>query len=233
MGQLLPNGVLGIALTGLLAAFMAGMAANTSSFNAVFTYDIWRPYVVKDRPDSYYLLVGRVATVVGVLIGIGTAFIAAGYQNIMNYIQLLFGFFNAPLFATFILGMLWKRATPRAGVWGLAAGTLGAAGAHVLFVGLTVGGARWIPPVITAVQSTQARNFYGAIAAFVADLVVTVAVSLATRPKPVSELAGLVYGVPDPAAPAAPSGRVEWWRSPRVLGSGALGLTLVLSLVFR
>ncbi|MEP6463578.1 MAG: sodium:solute symporter family protein, partial [Frankiaceae bacterium] len=90
MGQLLPNGVLGIALTGLLAAFMAGMAANVSGFNTVFTYDIWRPYIAKDRDDSYYLRVGRLVTVFGVLIGIGTALIAAGYNNIMNYIQLLF-----------------------------------------------------------------------------------------------------------------------------------------------
>ena len=126
MGQLLPNGVLGIALTGLLAAFMAGMAANVSAFNTVFTYDIWRPYFRRDRPDTYYLQVGRVATVAGVLIGIGTAFIAAGYKNIMNYIQLLFSIFNAPLFATFIIGMFWKRTTPWGGFWGLVAGTLGA-----------------------------------------------------------------------------------------------------------
>jgi SSS family solute:Na+ symporter len=111
MGRFLPNGALGIALTGLLAAFMAGMAANVSSFNTVFTYDIWRPYIVKDRPDRYYLGVGRTVTVLGILIGIGTAFIASGYSNIMNYVQLLFSFFNAPLFATFIIAMFWKRTT--------------------------------------------------------------------------------------------------------------------------
>ncbi len=112
MNQLLPNGTLGIALAGLLAAFMAGMAANVSSFNTVFTYDIWQTYVVKGRRDGYYLKVGRVVTVAGILIGILTAFIAQGYTNIMNYIQLLFSFFNAPLFATFIIAMFWKRATP-------------------------------------------------------------------------------------------------------------------------
>src|SRR5206468_4676109 len=100
MRVLLPTGVLGIALTGLLAAFMAGMAANVSGFNTVFTYDIWQPYLVKNRPDGYYLKAGRVVTVIGVLIGIGTAFIAAGYNNIMNYLQALFSLFNAPLFAT-------------------------------------------------------------------------------------------------------------------------------------
>jgi Na+/proline symporter len=130
LGRFLPNGALGIALAGLLAAFMAGMAANVSSFNTVFTYDIWQTYIRRGRPDRYYLNVGRVVTVVGILIGIGTAFIASGYSNIMNYIQLLFSFFNAPLFATFILAMFWKRTTPWAGIAGLAAGTIGAAVMH-------------------------------------------------------------------------------------------------------
>ena len=109
---------------------MAGMAANVSSFNTVFTYDIWQTYIRKGRRDRYYLNVGRVVTVVGILIGIGTAFIASGYSNIMNYIQLLFSFFNAPLFATFILAMFWKRTTPWSGIAGLAAGTIGAAVMH-------------------------------------------------------------------------------------------------------
>ena len=123
MDKYLPNGVLGIAVTALLAAFMAGMAANVSAFNTVFTYDIWQDYVRKDRPDDYYLRVGRIVTVIGVVIGIGTAFIAAGYSNIMNYIQALFSIFNAPLFATFIIGMFWKRMTGPAGISGLVAGT--------------------------------------------------------------------------------------------------------------
>ncbi len=115
MGKYLPNGALGVALAGLLAAFMAGMAANVSSFNTVVTYDIWQTYIRKGRRDRYYLNVGRVVTVVGIVIGIGTAFIASGYNNIQNYIQLLFSFFNAPLFATFILAMFWKRTTPWSG----------------------------------------------------------------------------------------------------------------------
>ena len=174
MGVLLPNGVLGIALTGLLAAFMAGMAANVSSFNTVFTYDIWRPYFRRDRPDSYYLRVGRFATVGGVLIGILTAFIASGYSNIMNYIQLLFSIFNAPLFATFLIGMFWKRATPWGGFWGLVAGTLGAMIGHFAFTGLDIGGWHVWSPWVT-IESTQSQNFYGAIIAFLADAVVTVA----------------------------------------------------------
>jgi solute:Na+ symporter, SSS family len=230
MGQLLPNGVLGVALTGLLAAFMAGMAANVSAFNTVFTYDIWRPYVVKDRADGYYLRVGRIITVVGIVVGIGTAFIASGYSNIMNYIQLLFSLFNAPLFATFIVGMLWRRITAWGGFAGLLAGTAAAMVAHLGLVGFTIGSHTFWQPWVH-LDSTQAQNFYGAIAAFVVDAVVTVAVSMVTAPKPESELAGLVAGVPNPDAPP-PGPRPTWWESPKVLGYGALGITLILSLVF-
>ncbi len=130
MNEYLPNGMLGIALAGLLAAFMAGVAANVSAFNTVVTYDLWEPYVKSGQSDEYYIRFGRIATVSGIVIGIGTALIASGYNNIMDYIQLLFSFFNAPLFATFIIGMFWKRMTPWAGLWGLVAGTLGAAAAH-------------------------------------------------------------------------------------------------------
>src|SRR5699024_2240577 len=120
----LPNGILGIAIAGLLASFMAGMAANISSFNTGFTYDIWQAYVVKDRSDGYYLRVGRLVTVIATILAIGAAFFAATYANLMDYLQELFSFFNAPLFATFILGMFWKRMTPHAGWSGLATGTV-------------------------------------------------------------------------------------------------------------
>lgn len=126
MRDLLPNGLLGIALAGLLASFMAGMAANLSSFNTVFTYDLWQAYIVKDKPDHYYLNMGRWVTVGATVVAVGTAFIAAGYENLMDYLQQLFSFFNAPLFATFILGMFWKRMTPTAGWLGLVLGTLAA-----------------------------------------------------------------------------------------------------------
>ena len=124
--DLLPNGMLGLAITGLLAAFMAGMAANVSAFNTVFSYDLWETYVIKDRSDDYYLNVGRIATVGATIVAIGTALIARNYQNIMDYLQTLFGFFNAPLFATFILGMFWKRMSATAGWMGLVSGTLAA-----------------------------------------------------------------------------------------------------------
>jgi solute:Na+ symporter, SSS family len=233
MGKFLPNGALGVALAGLLAAFMAGMAANVSSFNTVFTYDIWQTYIRRNRPDRYYLNVGRVVTVVGIVIGIGTAFIASGYSNIMNYIQLLFSFFNAPLFATFILAMFWKRTTPWSGIAGLAAGTIGAAVMH--FGGYHIGyfypGQHYDPTHATI--NAQMLNFYGAIAAFVADLVVTVIVSLVTKPKPISELGGLVWGVHDPNAPDPASvPKPPWWASPKLLGGVALLIVLVLSIIF-
>ena len=226
MNKFLPNGTLGIALAGLLAAFMAGMAANISSFNTVFTYDIWQTYLVKGRRDGYYLTVGRIVTVVGILIGIGTAFIASGYGNIMNYIQLLFSYFNAPLFATFIVAMFWKRATPWAGFWGLIAGSVGAAAMH--FGGYHIGYfARG------GVTNDQMLNFYGALTAFVADVVVTVAVTMVTTSKPEAELAGLVWGVPDPNAPDPSTvPKPPWWASPKLLGGTSLGIVLVLSFIF-
>ena len=126
MRDLLPNGLLGLAITGLLAAFMAGMAANISAFNTVFSYDLWERYIRKDRTDDYYLRIGRVATVGATVIAIFTALLASSFSNIMDYLQTLFGFFNAPLFATFILGMFWKRMTGTAAWIGLVSGTLAA-----------------------------------------------------------------------------------------------------------
>jgi SSS family solute:Na+ symporter len=229
IGQLLPNGVLGIAVTGLLAAFMAGMAANVSSFNTVMTYDLIQPYFIKDRDDQYYLRMGRIVTVVGIVIAVGTAGIASQYGNIMNYIQLLFGFFNAPLFATFIIAMYWKRATPWSGLFGLIAGTLGAAVIHILYAG-----AGWlgVSPQL-GFGSAQSANFYGAITAFGADAAVMVLVSLVTAPKPDEELAGLVWGTVRVEEPEkAQKGDELWWRSPKLLGFGALAITIALNIVF-
>jgi solute:Na+ symporter, SSS family len=220
INEFLPNGMLGMALAGLLAAFMAGVAANVSAFNTVVTYDLWEPYVQSGRPDEYYVRVGRVATISGILVGILTALIASGYTNIMDYIQLLFSFFNAPLFATFIIGMFWKRMTPWAGFWGLVAGTIGAAAAHY--------GDSW---GIVSLGSAQAAAFWGAVWAFVADAIVTVIVTLVTTPKPVEELQGLVYGMANVPEEHDPE-EDKWYRSPKLLGFSALGLTAVISLFF-
>ena len=229
MEKYLPNGVLGIAVTGLLAAFMAGMAANVSAFNTVFTYDIWQDYIKKDRPDDYYLRVGRIVTVVGVVIGIGTAFIAAGYSNIMNYIQALFSIFNAPLFATFIIGMFWKRMTAWAGFWGLIAGTAGAA---FIFVtsdsGVDTFG--FDEPLLFNFGSALTASFWGAAVAFAVDAIVSVAVTFVTRPKPVSELEGLVYGTTVDKGDLADT--QGWWRSPILLGGVALAISAALYIPF-
>ena len=230
MNKYLPNGTLGIALAGLLAAFMAGMAANVSSFNTVFTYDIWQGYIRKGRPDRYYLNVGRIVTVVGIFIGVGTAFIASGYNNIMEYIQLLFSFFNAPLFATFIIAMFWKRTSPWAGISGLVAGTAGAGIAHLVLPSFAYFHAG---QTLDGPENGQMINFYGAMIAFLADAVVTVIVTLVTPPKPMNQLRGLVWGLPDPDADDPyPEGHPKWYGSPKFLGFTALGIVLILSLIF-
>jgi solute:Na+ symporter, SSS family len=230
MEKYLPSGVLGIAITGLLAAFMSGMAANVTAFNTVVTYDLWQAYVKKDEEDAYYLRFGRIVTVLGVFIAVGTAFIAAGYSNIMNWIQLLFSFFNAPLFATFIIAMFWRRSTPWAGFWGLVAGTTGAFVTHMLYAGFAPLGFGQI----WHFDSDLAASFWGAIVAFVADAVVTVAVSLVTAPKPEEELRGLVWGLERKDADKGKRERGEggWWRSPALLGGVALAGTVILNLLF-
>ncbi|WP_067503118.1 sodium:solute symporter family protein [Actinoplanes sp. TFC3] len=219
MRDLLPNGVLGVAVTGLVASFMAGMAANVSGFNTVFTYDIWQSYIRKGRSDDYYLRVGRWATVGGIIISIGTAFIASGYDNIMNYIQALFSLINAPLFATFIVGMFWKRMTPWAGFFSLLLGTLSSLTLYLLYLG----------DVVTF-NSDLEESFWGAGLAFVTAVVVAVVVTLFTKPKPDNDLRGLVYGL----AGSSTSGEVVlaadkvWWRNPALLGGIAVVLAFLL-----
>ena len=222
MRDVLPNGLLGVALAGVLAAFMAGMAANISAFNTVFSYDLWQRYVKKDRPDGYYLKVGRWATVGATVLAIGTALIASGYSNLMNYLQTLFGFFNAPLFATFILGMFWKRMTATAGWVGLVSGTLAA----VSVWGINEAGVVNLPG--------QGAAFVAAAAAFVVDIVVSIVVSMATSPKPVAELAGLVYSeTPKQLRTDSEAGRRRWYQSPTRLAGISLVLVIALNVIFR
>ncbi|WP_447004014.1 sodium:solute symporter family protein [Saccharothrix isguenensis] len=222
IGELLPNGMLGIAITGLMASFMAGVAANVSSFNTVFTYDLWQDYVRKGRPDEYYLRVGRLATIGGTVVAIGTAFLAAGYGNIMDYIQALFSFFNAPLFATFILAMFWKRMSAAAGWAGLVAGTVAAVAVFVL----AETGVLDLPG--------QGASFIGAGAAFAVDIVVSVVVTLFTRPVPEERLVGLVYSMTpkEDRMHSTTGDDAGWYRSPLLLGIGVLALTFVLNIIF-
>jgi SSS family solute:Na+ symporter len=222
MQMYLPTGVLGVAVTGLLASFMAGMAANVSSFNTVFTYDLWQRYVKRDMPDEHYLRVGRWVTVIGVLVGIATAFIAAGAQNIMTYLQTLFSFFNAPLFGVFILGLLWKRMTAAGALWAYIAGIIAPT---VVFTASLVNKKLF--------QSPTAETMYGAMVSFGTVLLVGVVLSLMTRPKPESELQGLVYGVGriDLKSDSV-AGDTAWYRSPALLGTLALIGCVVLYLPF-
>jgi SSS family solute:Na+ symporter len=210
MNKYLPTGVLGVAITGLLAAFMAGMAANVSSFNAVWTYDIWQNYIRRGRPDSYYLRIGRITTVVGVFIGILTAFIAAGYSNIANYLQTLFSFFNVPIFLAFIVGMVWRKAGRGSGFWGMIVGTLVAFGTWLLY---KMG--------VLSFRSDLAETQWGAIAGFAFGFA---AMAIATRfsePKPLAELKGLVFGLQEQDVQTAP---IPWFKSPVLWGIGALAL---------
>ncbi len=231
MQRLLPNGVLGLAVTALLAGFMAGMAANISGFNTVFTYDLWKPYIAKGRSDHYYLQVGRIATVAGIVITVGTAFIASSYNNIQNYMQMLFSFFNTPLFTAFIIGLFWRRTSGMGAFWGMLAGTAGAALAHLAAPDIAYFHRDGV--MDDAHFSAQMANFYGAIAAFISTSVVTVVVSLFTRARPLSELKGLIWGLPDPDSPdAAEAMQVSvWYRSPAILGVIVLTMAVGASLL--
>jgi SSS family solute:Na+ symporter len=221
IGKYLPEGMLGLAITGLLAAFMAGVAANVTAFNTVVTYDLWQAYVRKDRDTGYYIRVGRIATFVGLVISIGTAFLAQSNSNIMNYVQELFSIFNAPLFATFIIGMYWKRATPLAGALSLIAGMAAAETTHLLGSNQVLN-----------LGSKIASSWYEAIFAFAADAIVLVVVSLVTKPKPVEELRGLVWGLKRPEQESdSVVGDGAWFRSPVILGVGALVLSIVLDVL--
>ena len=228
MRDLLPNGLLGLAIAGLLAAFMAGMAANISAFNTVFSYDLWQTYAVKERDDGYYLKVGRLATVAATVIAIFTASLASQFSNIMDYLQVLFGFFNAPLFATFILGMFWKRMTATAGWVGLVAGT--ASAVAVAFLTEDAFGS-WSTGVIPL--SGQGAAFVAASVAFVVDIVLSVAVSLVTKPRDPAELKGLVYSetpredLVDPDEASYP-----WYQRTLPLAGLALGMVVVLNFIF-
>jgi len=220
MNKYLPNGMLGLAITGLMASFMAGVAANVSAFNTVVTTDLMQPYIRPGESDEWYVRFGRIATIGGLIVAMGTALIASTYDNLMNYVQALFSIFNAPLFATFIIGMFWRRMTPAAGLWGLVAGTIAAA---VTWIGYKAG---WF-----GFGSDLDESMWGAGAAFIVDAVVTVLVTMRTTPKPIEDLQGLVYGMANEDEYAAR--RVhKWWESPGLLGALTLGGATILTIIF-
>src|SRR5438105_3847144 len=187
-------GLLGLGITALIAGFMSGMAGNVSAFTTVWTYDIYRALINKDGSDQHYVSMGRWSTIVGVIISVGTAYLVMDFKSIMDYVQALFSFFIAPLFGTVILGMLWKRATPAGGFLGLLAGTLSSIGMWA-WVKVDPSALRYV--ALSAHARDMAENMYRALWSWVVCVLVTIAVSMLTKPKPDSELKGLVYGVTD------------------------------------
>lgn len=226
MAQFYPSGMLGVGLTALMASFMSGMAGNVTAFNTVFTYDIYQSYIRRNAPDSHYLAVGRLTTVVGILLSIATAYLAQQYNNIMDLLQLVFGFVNAPLFATFLLGMFWRRTTGHGAFVGLISGTAAAALTHGLTLAEGKGG--WLGTVLAQYPSTMAQNFWIAIWAWTTCFVLTIAVSLVTRPKPEADLRQLVYGLTDvPKETGLP-----WFQQPAPLAIIVLILLVMVNLFF-
>jgi solute:Na+ symporter, SSS family len=226
-----PTGLLGLGLTALLASFMSGMAGNVTAFNTVWTYDIYQSYIRKGASDRHYLQMGRFATVFGILLSIGAAYATTRFNDILDFLQLVFAFVNAPLFATFLLGMFWKRTTGHGAFFGLLSGTAAAAVHHGLSLpqgsvpGIKGG---WIALVHTY-PSDMAQNFWTAIWAWVVCFVVTIAISLITRPRPEKDLVGLVYSLTERPS----EGHLPWYQRPAYLGVIVLGLALALNLVFR
>jgi solute:Na+ symporter, SSS family len=218
-------GLLGLGITALIAGFMSGMAGNVSAFATVWTYDIYRALIRKNATDNHYVTVGRWCTILGVLASIGTAYLVMQFKSIMDYVQALFSFFIAPLFGTVLLGMLWKRATPAGGFWGLLAGTVSSIGMWIWV---------WRYPAalgyiaLSPHAKDMAENMYRALWSWLICVLVTVVVSLMTKPKPDSELAGLVYGATD-----IPSeGNVPLVHRPIFWAGVAIVVFAILNIIF-
>jgi SSS family solute:Na+ symporter len=225
-----PTGMLGLGLTALLASFMSGMAGNVTAFNTVWTYDIYQSYLRPGASDQHYLWMGRMATVFGIALSMVTAYMATRFNNIMDMLQLVFAFVNAPLFATFLLGMFWKRTTGHGAFFGLLSGT-GAAALHhglTLPTGAEVGvKGGWLGAIHTY-PSEMAQNFWAAIFAWTACFVVTILISVMTKPRNEEELKGLVYSL----TPRQQQENVQWYKRPAFLGICVLVATVILNVVF-
>ncbi len=232
LAHYLPSGLLGLGLTALMASFMSGMAGNVTAFNAVWTYDIYQSYISPGRSDAHYLRMGHAATVFGIAFSVAAAYATTRFNNIMDMLQLVFAFVNAPLFATFLLGMFWRRATGHGAFFGLLMGTAAAALHHGLVLpqgaiaGLKGG---FLGAVVHSYPSEMAQNFWTAIYAWTACFVATIVISLLTRRKKSDEeLCGLVYAL----TPRITDHELHWYQRPATLGAAVLGLTLVLNLIF-
>jgi SSS family solute:Na+ symporter len=232
LAHYLPSGLLGLGLTALMASFMSGMAGNVTAFNTVWTYDIYQSYIRPGQSDRHYLRMGHSATVVGIGLSVAAAYATTRFNNIMDMLQLVFAFVNAPLFATFLLGMFWRRATGHGAFFGLLSGTAAAALHHGLTLprGAMPGlkGA-FLGTAVHVYPSEMAQNFWTAIFAWTTCFLATIAISLVTaRDKSDAELGGLVYSL----TPRQTDGELVWYKRPATLGVIALGLTLVLNIIF-
>jgi solute:Na+ symporter, SSS family len=225
ISQYYPTGLLGVGITALIASFMSGMAGNVTAFNSVFTFDIYQSYFVKHKSDRHYLIVGKMVTVAGILLSIVTAYIAKSFNNINDFLQLVFSFVNGPLFATFLLGMFWKRTTGHGAFFGLLAGTLAAAVTHGLTLAEGKGG--WIYPLYE-IHSGMGQAFIVASVSWIANFCTTIIVSLFTKPKPENELVGLVYSLT-----VKPSYyQDKWYLKVVPLGLILIIITIVLNIIF-
>ncbi len=227
-----PSGMLGLGLTALMASFMSGMAGNVTAFNTVWTYDIYQSYISPNKSDEHYLWMGRVATVGGIALSVAAAYVASKFNNIMDVTQLVFGYVNAPLFATFLLGMFWRRTTGHGAFFGLLSGTLAAALHHGLTIphgatSLVKGG--WLGTVVHEYRVEMAQNFYGAIFAWTTCFVITILISLATRQKKSDDdLRGLVYSL----TPKIKEHGVPWYKQPAALGVVVMLAAIILNILF-
>jgi SSS family solute:Na+ symporter len=218
-------GLLGLGITALIAGFMSGMAGNVSAFATVWTYDIYRPYVRKAATDAHYVLMGRWCTILGVLVSIGAAYLVTQFKSIMDYMQALVSFFISPLFGCVVIGMLWKRATPKGGFWGLLTGTCSSIGMFAL-VKANPRALRWI--ALSPHARDMAENLYRALWSLLICMVVVVLVSLVSKPKPETELVGLTYG----CTKLPSEGDVPFYRRPLFWGIGTGVVFVVLQWIF-
>ncbi|HNW75308.1 MAG TPA: sodium:solute symporter family protein [Bacteroidales bacterium] len=232
LGHYFPTGLLGLGLTALIASFMSGMAGNVTAFNTVWTYDIYQAYIRPGRSDKHYLRVGQLATIFGVLVSIGAAYMAASFNNVMDFLQLIFAFINAPLFATFLLGMFWKRSTGHGAFFGLLSGTTAAAIHHGLTApagatALIKGG--WLGTIVHTYPSEMAQNFWTAIFAWSVCFVVTIIISLATkRTHSDEDLKGLVYSL----TPRVKDDSKHWYERPVVMAVVVGIIATFLTVIF-
>jgi len=218
-------GLLGLGITALIAGFMSGMAGNVSAFATVWTYDLYRSFIRKDASDAHYVKMGRWSAFLGVLVSIGAAYLVMEFKSIMDYVQALFSFFVAPLLGTVLLGMLFKRITPAGGFWGLLAGTVSSISMWAL---VKADPSMLAYIALSSHAKDMAENMYRALWSWLICVTVTVVVSLVTRPKPVEELTGLVYGCTEWPS----EGHLPLWKRPIFWAVISATLFLILQWIF-